>query len=173
MNRPKRVIPSLRGIPKWTWSRGKGSFRDSSQARNDTLELFSQDQALHSVRAILRWGKEIHFSLCLCVSVVNNKRVHHAARTQPESAKEISASGGRAASIFTLQEAESDLRAVLQRVQAGEEVVISDAGQALVVVSPAGEATRPREPGGAQGRVVVSDDFNAPLPDDVLGEFER
>ncbi len=75
-------------------------------------------------------------------------------------------------STITLQEAERDLRAVLQRVLSGEEIVIAEAGHALAVVSPAGEAPRPRMPGGAQGRITISDDFDAPLPDALLRDFE-
>jgi prevent-host-death family protein len=59
----------------------------------------------------------------------------------------------------------------LERVRRGEEVTIADHGRAvakLVPVEPDG-----REFGAFKGRVVVADDFDAPLPPEVLAEFEK
>jgi prevent-host-death family protein len=69
-----------------------------------------------------------------------------------------------------IHEAKTHLSRLLQRVAAGEEVTIARAGvpvARLVGVEP--KAKRPL--GFARGEVWVADDFDAPLPDDLLAEF--
>ncbi|MGA9508725.1 MAG: type II toxin-antitoxin system Phd/YefM family antitoxin [Candidatus Sulfotelmatobacter sp.] len=69
-----------------------------------------------------------------------------------------------------IHQAKTHLSRLLQRVAAGEEVTIARAGvpvARLVAVVP--KAKRPL--GFAQGEVWVADDFDAPLPDDLLAEF--
>jgi prevent-host-death family protein len=60
--------------------------------------------------------------------------------------------------------------AVLDQVRRGEEVTIADHGHAIAKVVP----VEPEERvfGAFKGRVVIADDFDAPLPPDVLAEFE-
>jgi prevent-host-death family protein len=69
-----------------------------------------------------------------------------------------------------IHEAKTHLSRLLQRVAAGEEVTIARSGvpvARLVAVEP--KAKRPL--GFARGQVWVADDFDAPLPDDLLREF--
>ena len=42
----------------------------------------------------------------------------------------------------------------------------------LARLLPMPKPRRPRRPGGWQGKVRMSDDFNAPLPDELLDAFE-
>lgn len=70
-----------------------------------------------------------------------------------------------------IHEAKTHLSRLLQRVAAGEEVTIARAGvpvARLVAVEPK-KGTRPL--GFARGEVWVADDFDAPLPDDLLKAF--
>ncbi len=70
-----------------------------------------------------------------------------------------------------IHEAKTHLSRLLQRVAAGEEVTIARAGTPvarLVAVVPQ-KKTRPM--GFDRGRVWVADDFDAPLPDDLLKAF--
>ncbi len=70
-----------------------------------------------------------------------------------------------------IHEAKTHLSRLLQRVAGGEEVIIARAGvpvAKLVAVQPKNK-TRPL--GFARGEVWVADDFDAPLPDDLLKEF--
>jgi prevent-host-death family protein len=70
-----------------------------------------------------------------------------------------------------IHEAKTHLSRLLQRVAAGEEVTIARAGvpiARLVAVKPEGK-TRPL--GMDRGRIWIADDFDAPLPDDLLKEF--
>jgi prevent-host-death family protein len=70
-----------------------------------------------------------------------------------------------------IHQAKTHLSRLLQRVAAGEEVTIARAGvpiARLVTVKAEGK-TRPL--GFARGEIWISDDFDAPLPDDLLKEF--
>jgi prevent-host-death family protein len=71
-----------------------------------------------------------------------------------------------------IHEAKTHLSRLLQRVAAGEEVTIARAGvpvARLVAVKPKPNKVRPL--GMDRGRVWVADDFDAPLPDDLLKAF--
>ena len=61
---------------------------------------------------------------------------------------------------------------LLRRVAAGEEIVIAKAGRPVARLVPAKDG-RPRVLGSDRGTFSVPDDFDAPLPDDLLEEFER
>jgi prevent-host-death family protein len=70
-----------------------------------------------------------------------------------------------------VHEAKTHLSRLLQRVAAGEEITIAKSGvpvARLVAVEPK-KKTRPL--GFARGQIWVADDFDAPLPDDLLKEF--
>lgn len=70
-----------------------------------------------------------------------------------------------------MHQAKTTLSQLLRRVAAGEEITITRGGKPvarLVPVSPG----LPRLLGEDQGRYVVPDDFDAPLPDDLLAGFE-
>jgi prevent-host-death family protein len=69
-----------------------------------------------------------------------------------------------------IHEAKTHLSRLLQRVAAGEEVTIARSGvpvARLVAVEP--KAKRPL--GFARGQIWIADDFDAPLPDDLLKLF--
>lgn len=65
------------------------------------------------------------------------------------------------------------------RVSQGEEIIISQAGQPLAEppgtgiahISPAQRDRSPRVPGQYAGKLIIPDDFNDPLPDDILDGF--
>jgi antitoxin (DNA-binding transcriptional repressor) of toxin-antitoxin stability system len=59
----------------------------------------------------------------------------------------------------------------LDKVRRGEEVTIADHGRAIAKLVP----IEPEERvfGAFKGRAVIADDFDAPLPPDVLAEFEK
>jgi len=72
-----------------------------------------------------------------------------------------------------VHEAKTHLSRLLERAMAGEEVVIMRAGRRLVRLMPVETAPVHRTLGTGKGDFVVPDDFDAPLPDEVLSEFER
>jgi prevent-host-death family protein len=70
-----------------------------------------------------------------------------------------------------VHEAKTHLSRLLRRVAAGEEIVITSGGEPVARLVSA-EPTKERILGADKGRFVVPDDFDAPLPDDVIGTFE-
>jgi prevent-host-death family protein len=74
-----------------------------------------------------------------------------------------------------IDEADTNLSALLQRVEAGEEIVIARSGEPvaqLVRVPPPHQPREPRTPGWWNGKIVVHDSFFDPLPEDELKEWE-
>ena len=67
---------------------------------------------------------------------------------------------------INVHEAKTHLSRLLQRVEAGDEVVIARDGRPIARVIPVGK-TLPREPGRLKGLVKVGDDFDAPLPEEL------
>lgn len=70
-----------------------------------------------------------------------------------------------------VHEAKTHLSRLLDDVAGGEEVVITRRGHEVARLV----ATRPRglrRLGMDEGLLIVPDDFDAPLPDDVLDSFE-
>jgi prevent-host-death family protein len=70
-----------------------------------------------------------------------------------------------------LRAAQADLSALIERVRLGEEIVITDAGEPVARLVPE-PSRKPRQPGSAEGMFVIHDNFDAPLPDDLLDLFE-
>lgn len=71
-----------------------------------------------------------------------------------------------------IHDAKTQFSKLITRVQQGEEVVISKAGKPVARLVPAANAPQPRKPGSARGQLHVHDDFDAPLPDELLAAFE-
>ncbi len=71
-----------------------------------------------------------------------------------------------------VHEAKTHLSQLLRRVAAGEEIVISRAGKPIARLVPI-RATSERVLGVDRGLFTVPDDFDAPLPAEVLAAFER
>lgn len=71
-----------------------------------------------------------------------------------------------------VHEAKTHLSRLLRRVAAGEEIVITSGGKPAARLVPI-EHAEPREFGFDRGRFEVPDDFNDPLPDEILDLFER
>jgi prevent-host-death family protein len=69
--------------------------------------------------------------------------------------------------IINVHAAKTNLSQLLARVEAGEEVVIGRAGRPIAKLVPFQVTRAPRKFGGWRGRVWISDDFDAPLPDDI------
>ena len=73
---------------------------------------------------------------------------------------------------YNVQEAKAHLSKLLQEVASGAEVIIAKAGKPMARISRL-EEDRPKIRFGIlKGKVKVAEDFDAPLPDDLLSEFE-
>jgi antitoxin (DNA-binding transcriptional repressor) of toxin-antitoxin stability system len=76
-------------------------------------------------------------------------------------------------STISVQDIQRDLLAFLRRVEAGESFLVVKGEHPLAEVRPVpAPATQPRPFGLCAGRFTVPDDFDRPLPDDILKEFE-
>lgn len=73
-------------------------------------------------------------------------------------------------SVVNVHEAKTHLSRLLERVSAGEEIVIAKAGRPVAKLIPYLESDEPRKPGAWKGRVWMSDDFDE-LPPDILAAF--
>ena len=74
--------------------------------------------------------------------------------------------------IYNLYEAKTSLSRLVDRAANGEEIILSKAGKPMAKLVPYHQAREPRQPGGWEGRVRISEDFDAPLPPDIQGSFE-
>jgi prevent-host-death family protein len=70
-------------------------------------------------------------------------------------------------------QAKSDLSQLLLRVERGEEIIIADQGIPIAKLVPFQASFHRRDSlGQDRGRFIVPEDFNAPLPEDILAAFE-
>jgi prevent-host-death family protein len=67
--------------------------------------------------------------------------------------------------------AKTHLSRLLEEVSQGKTIIIARAGKPVARLVPY-EEPAPRRPGFLKGRIRIADDFDAPLPDDLLGLFE-
>ena len=71
-----------------------------------------------------------------------------------------------------IHEAKTHLSRLLDEVSRGEEVTIAKAGKPIARLVPITTSRPTRTPGFLRGKIRISDDFDAPLPDDVQRSFE-
>ena len=70
-----------------------------------------------------------------------------------------------------VHEAKTHLSRLLERVEAGESVIIARAGKPVAVLGPYHELRKPRRLGTCEGQIKIHDDFDE-LPDDIARAFE-
>ncbi len=73
---------------------------------------------------------------------------------------------------YNVQQAKAELSKLLQEVDSGIEVIIAKAGKPMARISRIEESGSKIRFGVLKGKVTVSEDFDAPLSDDLLSEFE-
>jgi prevent-host-death family protein len=74
--------------------------------------------------------------------------------------------------VINIHEAKTHLSRIVDEVAAGAEVIIAKAGKPMARLSPVTAAVKRKRLGLLKGKVKVPDNFNAPLPDEVLAAFE-
>jgi prevent-host-death family protein len=70
-----------------------------------------------------------------------------------------------------IHEAKTNFSKLLQRVALGEEITIAKAGVPVARLVPVKSAQSERPLGLYRGQIWMADDFDAPLPDDILASF--
>lgn len=73
---------------------------------------------------------------------------------------------------INIHEAKTHLSRLIERVEAGEELVIARAGRPVARLVPFRPRTTPRKPGLWRGSVSLAADFDD-MPESLLGDFER
>ena len=71
-----------------------------------------------------------------------------------------------------IHEAKTQFSRLLTRVAAGEEIIIAKAGKPVARLVPWEKKKANRIPGLDKGLLHVPEDFDAPLPDDLIETFE-
>ena len=75
--------------------------------------------------------------------------------------------------IYNIYEAKTHLSKLVERAASGEEIVIAKAGKPvarLTAVQP--EKKQRPAPGILKGKIWIADDFDDPLPEEILKAFE-
>jgi prevent-host-death family protein len=70
--------------------------------------------------------------------------------------------------IVPLAEAKNNLANLLEAAAAGQVITIAKHGRAMARLVPAGKTSAQRI-GAMKGKLVLPEDFDSPLPDDMLG----
>jgi prevent-host-death family protein len=72
-----------------------------------------------------------------------------------------------------IHEAKTHFSMLLNKVKAGEEVIIAKAGKPVARIVPFQQKNSERVPGSAKGKIKIRDDFYLPLPKSVIEGFEK
>jgi len=74
--------------------------------------------------------------------------------------------------VCDLSETKTSLLHLVDRAAGGEEIILSKAGKPLAKLVPFHGPLEPRQPGGWEGQIRISEDFDAPLPPEIQAPFE-
>lgn len=74
--------------------------------------------------------------------------------------------------IVPMHQAKSTLSQLVKRAAGGETIFIGSYGRAEAVLSSAANAKPKKRLGLLEGRLIVPDDFDEPLPPEILTAFE-
>jgi prevent-host-death family protein len=83
----------------------------------------------------------------------------------------MSTSAGTAITV-NMFEAKTQLSKLVERVERGEDVIIARAGKPVARLTQLRPEKKPIVFGLLKGKIHVPDDFDDPLPPEVLAEFE-
>lgn len=72
--------------------------------------------------------------------------------------------------IANISEAKAQLSALIEKVLAGEEVIIGKAGKPVARIIKYENGRQPRRPGALKGKIGIAEDFDR-LPDDIAEAF--
>jgi prevent-host-death family protein len=72
--------------------------------------------------------------------------------------------------IINISEAKAQLSALIEKVIAGQEVIIGKAGKPVAKLVRYERSEKPRKPGALKGKIKIGDDFDE-LPKDIAKAF--
>ena len=67
--------------------------------------------------------------------------------------------------------AQAALARLVEDVAGGEEIVLAIAGKPVARLVPFEPRRKPRTPGLLKGRIWIAEDFDEPLPEDIMAAF--
>lgn len=74
--------------------------------------------------------------------------------------------------IINIHEAKTHFSKLVESAMNGKETIIAKSGKPVAKLVPI-VAKKPKRPLGVlKGKIEIAKDFDAPLPDDILGSFE-
>ena len=73
---------------------------------------------------------------------------------------------------ISIREAKTHLSRLVEDVAAGEEIIIAKAGKPVAKLVPIEVELVPRQLGSMRGKIWAADDFDQPLPLEVLASFK-
>jgi len=74
--------------------------------------------------------------------------------------------------MINIHQAKTNLSQLLSRVKLGEEIVISNRGVPIAKLVPFNHFDRRSSLGQDRDQVTIPEDFNDPLPEEILAAFE-
>lgn len=75
--------------------------------------------------------------------------------------------------MINIHEAKTHFSKLVDKAMRGEEVIIGKSGTPVVKLIAIQDKKPKRVPGALKGKIKIADDFDAPLPTDILKEFEE
>lgn len=79
--------------------------------------------------------------------------------------------GGK--NVYSIYEARTNFSKLLKRVLSGEEIFIANREKTIAKIIPSTPAPQERLPGSAKGTFIIKDDFDAPLPQELMDSFYK
>ena len=73
---------------------------------------------------------------------------------------------------INIHEAKTQLSRIAEDVAAGEEIIVAKAGKPKMKLVPIDSGKKEIKFGALKGKVQISNDFDAPLPPEILDAFE-
>jgi prevent-host-death family protein len=76
-------------------------------------------------------------------------------------------------SKVSVYDAKTHISRLMDEAMEGEEVIITRSGRPMVKLTPVVFSPAQRKLGTAKGEIRLSDDFDSPLSNEMLAEFEK
>ena len=76
------------------------------------------------------------------------------------------------AKSVNIHAAKTHFSRLVERAANGEEIIIAKAGKPVARLMPLAVASRRRRMGLLKGKIKIAENFDAPLPEEILRQFE-
>jgi prevent-host-death family protein len=73
--------------------------------------------------------------------------------------------------VVNVHAAKTHLSRLIEQAAAGEEIVIAKAGKPVARLVAFEPRREPRRPGLMKGQIWIADDFDEPLPEEIMAAF--